>query len=213
MTVWWSIRTTASFLMCLAIKYNVIWGHFIHKFLVIWMLYITKSCNIPLAAALLPWKQWCLCHSSSPLIDEPPRGRSCQVRPVKQQVSLLTSQNISRFCRFCFVVISFAVRCSGFSKYFPSFWSQVVFLRWDYDTLWDKQLVTQPFCHARWPCSICWLGFTLEAASMPVSQSCVWLAISQSHIRVGGQRWGQDLRPFHMDLVWWTNSQSACVWH
>lgn len=51
-------------------------------------------------------------------------------------------------------------------------------------------------------------AFMLDFASVSVMRQAGNKAVSHPC-----QRWGRDLGPFHMALIWWTNSQSIHVWH
>lgn len=113
--------------------------------------------------------------------SQTPRGRNCQVGPVKQQMSALASPHI-----LC---------CSGSGRLprgagsqcladLPSFnillwliWSEVVLHRWDHDTLWDKQFVTQPFSLLRQLRAECQAGLVSpDITSVSVSQAVVHAA-------------------------------------
>lgn len=135
------------------------------------------------------------------------QGRNCQVGPVKQQMSTLASANILCCLSFGCLPRAAASWCLAdflsFKILFWLIWSEVVLRRWDHDTLWDKQFVTQPFSLLRRLCIECQASLVLpDITSVSVSQS-----VSQSVVHAAGREpalqpcWRSDtfLRGFRLE--------------
>lgn len=130
-----------------------------------------------------------------------PQGRSCQVGPVKQQMSTLASANILGSLSFGCLPPAAGSWCRAdflsFNILFWLIWSEVVLRCWDHDTLWDKQFVTQPFSLLRRLRFGCQASLVLpDITSVSVSHS-----VSQTYSHVG------SLIPFHEGSAWRTSSQ------
>lgn len=115
-----------------------------------------------------------------------PQVRNCQLGPVEQQMSTLASANILCCWSFGCLPRGAASWCLAdflsFNILFWLIWSKVVLRRWDHDTLWDKQFVTQPFSLLRRLCIECQASLVLpDITSVSVSQS-----VSQSVVQAAG---------------------------
>lgn len=138
-----------------------------------------------------------------------PRGTGCQIHPVKQQVSLLTSPNIlfSAFCVLVWLVIALPSSWFKVPSRFPFnielwlVWSRLVFpplsLRWDYDTLWDKQLFSPDIHSCKMAGTYCSLVsyFTpgWRAVTVKASDPFTWIETGELTLRASVR--GTSSRP------------------